>query len=312
VMLKKGEFTPDEAQRIAAFADDNGIAKVVIPGMHLGTEVEEFVQAKDKDEFVRAYEFDISPTTDDRPYFFSFLRWGKPEVARKFLNAPTGVVQGNPLFLRRQLLWSSLAAAVFIVLPLLFRRRTTDRSRRGAVPLLIYFAGLGFGFIAIEVALIQKFTLLLGQPLYSIVVTLFSILVFTGVGSLLSTRALRSGRVAFVPLGALLLLAAIAFGSESLVHVAIAWPLFCRAAIVAAVIAPLAILLGMPFAHGIGIVQRLNPSLVPWAWAVNGSTTVIGSIATVILSMHFGFGAVLLIAGVVYLVAFAALRLVRT
>jgi hypothetical protein len=177
--------------------------------------------------------------------------------------------------------------------------------------MLVYFAGLGFGFIAIEVALIQKFTLLLGQPLYSIVVTLFSILVFTGVGSLLSTAALRTGKSAFVPLGACVLLIAIAFGSESLVQVAIGWPLLPRALLVAAVIAPLALLLGMPFAHGIAIVQQRNPSLVPWAWAVNGSTTVIGSIATVILSMNFGFAAVLLIAGAVYLVAFASLRLLR-
>src|SRR5262249_22720802 len=176
--------------------------------------------------FVAAYKFDISPTTDDRPYFFSFLRWSKPDVAREFLHEPTAVVQGNPLFLRNQLLWSALAAAVFIVAPLLFRRGQGGASRHGALRFLVYFAGLGFGFIGIEVALIQKSTLLLGQPLYSIVVTLFAILVSTGVGAALSPRWLAvPGRVRLLPVAIVALVAAVAYGSPLLVHACIGWPL---------------------------------------------------------------------------------------
>src|SRR5262249_40135169 len=251
--------------------------------------------------FVAAYKFDISPTTDDRPYFFSFLRWSKPDIAREFLHEPTAVVQGNPLFLRNQLLWSALAAAVFIVAPLLFRGGHAGASRRGALRFLLYFACLGFGFIGIEVALIQKFTLLLGQPLYSIVVTLFAILVSTGVGAACSGRFLAAPRRARrLPLAILLLVAVVAYGSPPPAPGCIGWPLWARAAVVAAAIAPIGFLLGMPFAHGIKVVERTNPSFVPWAWAVKGSTTVIGSIATVILSMNFGFAAVLVASAAVY------------
>ncbi|HLQ38268.1 MAG TPA: hypothetical protein VK348_10720, partial [Planctomycetota bacterium] len=317
VLLKKGVFTPAEVDQLTSFAEQNQIDKVVLPGKQLGTAAEEFVVSPDRDAFVAHYKFDISPTTDDRPYFFSFLRWDNPlsflfasksTVAREYLHKPTSMVQGNPMFLWLQLLCSAIAAALFIVVPLLFRRGAANRSRQGALPLFCYFAGLGIGFIGIEVALIQKFTLLLGQPIYSIVVTLFSILVATGIGSWLSSKVLRQGpRVArFVPLGICALLGLIAFGSQHLVDACIGLPLPARAAVTALVIAPLALLLGMPFAYGITLVQKVNPSFVPWAWAVNGSTTVIGSIATVILSMNFGFAAVLLLCGVVYLLAFAA------
>lgn len=308
VMLKKGAYSKDEVAALVKFADEAQIDKVAIPGTKLGTEVEEFVQEKDKQRFVDAYEKDISPTTDDRPYFFSFLRWNKPEVARNFLHEPTWVVQGNPLFLRNQLIWSSLAAALFILLPLVFRRGATATSRHGAFRFLLYFAVLGVAFIGIEVALIQKFTLLLGQPLYSIVVTLFSILVSTGIGAAVSARFLRKqGMPRLLPVLILAAVTAIAYGSPVIVDACISLPLALRALVVALAIAPVGMLLGMPFAYGIQVVERVNPSFVPWAWAVNGSTTVIGSISTVILSMNFGFAAVLVLSAALYLIAFAAI-----
>ena len=338
VLLKKGAWTAEERARLDGFADRAGIRKVVLPGreaMASGVDalaatvarleqpggdatqldfektrldVTRFLLATDKQAFTDGYPYDISPTTDDRPYFFSFLRWSDPDAAAANLNKPTWVVQGNPLFLWGQLLASTLAAALLIVLPLCFRRGATQGTREGTGRFLVYFAGLGVGFIGIEVSLIQKFTLLLGQPLHSIVVTLFAILLFTGVGSFWSAHFLRGGmRSAWrIPLLLLAFVGLVALGSQYLVEACIGLPFAIRAAITVAVIAPVALLLGMPFAWGISLVQRTNPSFVPWAWAVNGSMTVVGSIATVILSMNFGFAAVLLISAAVYLVSFGA------
>ena len=71
--------------------------------------------------------------------------------------------------------------------------------------------------------------------------------------------------------------------------------------------APLGMLLGIPFAHGLAVVNATHPALTPWAWAINGCASVVGSILTVVISMNFGFRAVLITAAVVYLVAFRAL-----
>ena len=97
VMLKKGTFTAAEVQKVEAWADDAQITKRYLPGRELKNGVEEFVRAPDKAQFTRDYPYDIRPTTDDWPYFFSFLRWDRPDVAEARKYEPTWVVQGNPL-----------------------------------------------------------------------------------------------------------------------------------------------------------------------------------------------------------------------
>ncbi|MCR9248418.1 MAG: hypothetical protein NXI31_25610 [bacterium] len=312
VMLKKGKFDKDEVTKVAKWAAEAKIPRVYLPGRNQQNGVAEFLRAEDKEQFTRQYPYDIRPTTDDWPYFFSFLRWDNPEKAAESLrkHEPTWVVQGNPLFLWIQLGLSSLAALFLILLPLLFRGGSVNRSRAGALPFLGYFAVLGFAFIGIEIALIQKFTLLLGQPLYSIVVTLFSILIFTGVGSWLCGKLLRPGSILVwvVPLVILGWMLFVALQCESIVAAEIASPLWRRALVVAGLVAPAGLALGMPFAYGISIVERINPSFVPWAWAVNGTLTVVGSIFTVIISMQFGFAAVLIGSAALYLLAFAAIH----
>ena len=126
---------------------------------------------------------------------------------------------------------------------------------------------------------------------------------------MLCGRWLKPGSSAarLVPLAILGWMCVLAFASEAIVQSCIALPLALRVAVVVVLVAPAAMALGMPFAHGISIVQRINPSFVPWAWAVNGTTTVVGSILCVIVSMQFGFAAVLVGSAAIYLLAFAAI-----
>jgi hypothetical protein len=74
------------------------------------------------------------------------------------------------------------------------------------------------------------------------------------------------------------------------------------------ILAPISLLLGIPFAYGIRLLNRFNPTIVPWAWAVNGSMTVIGSITAVILSMNLGFNAVMITAVLIYFLDFFFIR----
>lgn len=311
VVVKKGAFTEDEVQRLESFADRAGHNKTYLPLRTLdGNVVEYFVKLAPaaKDAFIRDFERRITPTTDDQPYFFNFTRWDTPPAeAKKWLADKVEVSQGNPLFLWGQLGFSTLVAVLLIVVPLVFRRG--QASGRHAGRFFVYFAGIGVGFIFLEIALIQKLTLLLGQPLYSIVVTLLSILICTGLGSFASGPWLAGGvgRARLVPLGIAAVAAAIVVFGTDIVNAAIGSGLVVRAGVAALVVAPLAFLLGMPFAHGIGVLRRVNESFVPWAWAVNGAATVVGSVVTVIVSMNFGFHAVLLAAACIYVVAFAAI-----
>jgi spermidine synthase len=313
VMIKKGKFTAEEVAHIESFATKNEHQLSYLPQREIAGVVQDFVRTEDKAKFIADFPRAISPTTDDLPYFFNFTRWDTPPAeAKQYLNELTSMSQGNPLFIWGQLVFSSVIAVLLIVVPLLFRRSQQKGAHSGRF--LIYFAGIGAGFIFIEIALIQKLTLLLGQPLYSIVVTLFSILIFTGLGSSLSGKWLDGGRsrVRAIPLGILLMLVAwVALGTP-IVDMFIGTSIAVRSVVAGVLIAPVALLLGVPFAHGVRLLSKTNPHFVPWAWAVNGSATVVGSVATVIVSMNFGFNAVLLCAAAIYAVAFLAVdRLAR-
>jgi len=311
-LIKNGAFDKQEKRAIAASAHRNGYIPVYLPGYELGTIVEQFVRSDDKQAFIDAFPRDISPTTDDRPYFFNFTRWSDPLDSVHYIDDVTSVSQGNPLFLLVQLGASSVLALVFIIAPLVLMRRRGEANPSPA-PIgrwLGFFAAIGVGFIAIEVALMQKLTLVLGQPLYSIVVTLATILLAAGIGSWMSERWLssrsRRGMWWLPVLLAAMMTAIVVFGPE-MTRRLVTLPTSLRVLSVVALIAPLGLALGVPFAHGIRVLRDQRPALIPWAWAVNGSATVIGSIATVVVSMNAGFDAVLLGAAGIYFLAFSAL-----
>jgi hypothetical protein len=155
----------------------------------------------------------------------------------------------------------------------------------------------------------QKLTLFLGHPLYSLTVTLFSILVFTGLGSLLSARWFDppDRKVWLMPVVLAVLVCVFLLISPQLMTFAGGFPLIARIAITVTLLAPISLLLGIPFAYGIRLLNIMNPSMIPWAWAVNACFTVVGAILTVVLSMNFGFTAVLIVATVIYFAAFAAI-----
>ncbi len=333
VLIKPDGFSEAQVKELGRFAQAHGITRVVLPGAPLDNPVAEFVSSPNKQAFVDSFPRDISPTRDDKPYFFNFNRWSKPLESAKFLREPTKVSQGNPAFLLTQLAASTVLATLLIVLPLWVLRRRAARGGDVGAPgdgasgsntagdgapnvrprskagLLVYFASIGTGFIAIEVALMQKLTLLLGPPLYSIVVTLFALLVFTGVGSALSERWIERGapRPWLVPLGVALYVGLWLLLGDRLVATFIGHGTAVRVVVAGLATLPIAVLLGVPFAFGISSMKHESRSLVPWAWAVNGSATVVGSIATVVLSMNLGFNAVMVCSACIYALGFAAL-----
>jgi predicted membrane-bound spermidine synthase len=316
LVYKKGGFKPQEVESLLNKARRDGFDAVYVPGWQRGTVVERFIRSSDKASFIAEFPRDISPTTDDRPYFFNFTRWNDPLGSAEFIDEVASVSQGNPLFILVQLGVSSLLATLFIVTPLVLlrrKRRSEAIAPTSTTPVwrwLAFFGAIGAGFIAIEIALMQKLTLVLGQPLYSIVVTLATILIATGVGSWLSERWLadrpKSHMLGIALLLATMVAAWVALG-PTIVDAIVVLPITARLLAAAALVAPMGVLLGVPFAHGIRMIRQHDPSLIPWAWAVNGSATVVGSTATVILSMNAGFNIVMIVAAGIYLLAFIAL-----
>ncbi len=257
------------------------------------------------------FPYSVGPVTDDQPFFWHFTPLKK--VVREFTNPIVGgnveIAVGERVLLLL-LGIAVLLAAVFLLLPFLAIRRTWAqlpgkwRSAR-------YFAGIGFGFIFFEVALIQRLVLFLGYPTYSLTVTLSSLLIFVGLGSLVSSRIAPARAV---PALAALITALTAFYVLALGPITSAlmqWPLGARVTAAFVLLAPLGLCLGMFMPIGIRTVAESSDhpqEYVAWSWAVNGFASVIGSALATILAMTFGFTFVMALSLVGYFVALSSMR----
>ncbi|HMB68744.1 MAG TPA: hypothetical protein VKU85_05510 [bacterium] len=243
-----------------------------------------WMRAPDSPELWAQLGDEMAPAYDDRPFFFLPI-----DADRTFLLRILGL---------------GIPAILFIVGPLLVFRRRGLRTD-GAPLMAVYFAGLGLCFIALEVVLLQKFVLFLGHPALSFTVVLATLLVSTGVGSLLSgripggaSRVLTVG-VAFVAIyGPLLVGMADALGGDLLRA-----PLLVRILAVSAGTVPLGVGMGFLFPSGIRLLGERAREFVPWAWGINASTSVIGTLLALLLAIKLGFILLALLAVGLYVVS---------
>jgi spermidine synthase len=256
--------------------------------------------------FIAEYDYDISPATDDRPFFFNYYRWSSLWGGQRRAHDPslfayhTDFPVGH-MVLAASLIQIMLLAGLLILLPL--RKLAYDGLETpGAWRYFGYFAALGLGFMLIEIALMQKLVIFLGHPTYALSVVLTSLLASAGTGSLLA------GRIRFVERRHLrwILLAIVLVVVFDLVAIDVLLPLLLgkslavRVLVVVLLLVPTGLVLGMPFPSGMRVVQAQCPHLLPWGWAVNAFFSVFGSIFCIVLSMAIGFTNVLLAAIVVY------------
>ncbi len=263
------------------------------------------------------YAFDISPVFDEKPFFWHFARW------RHFFGFGVAPLRNpmDPTHGRGEAsLLVMLAICVFFAAGALLLPFAAIRERWQALPkkgwTALYFASLGLGFMAFEIPMIQKLTLFLGYPTYSLTVTLFGLLIFSGIGSLLSERYKQHGSRALVVLTAGIVAIAIfsRTGLDPLLDSIFGLPLAARVAVVLLWLAPMGICLGAYMPVGLAVVTRIGgeqhaAEYVAWAWAINGFFSVIGSMLVTIFAMTYGFPTVLLGATLLYI--FAALVLSR-
>jgi spermidine synthase len=320
-LLKKTPFTAGEVDRLQTRSRELGFTILYAPGLEAPVIVDEPVEmvrsgtsaadyrrlilAEDRSAFIDSYPLDIRPTTDDRPFFFHTTR-----LANQF-NVAFGrsMLFGNGLSALLTLFGiSAVLVLLFIVVPLLVGG---GRPGPGWAGWLAYFGALGAGFMLLEVALLQRFVLLLGHPVYSLTVTLFSLLLGTGIGSLIGRRIADRDvkRLTIRALAGIFLVALAApLALPWLIDVAIPWPLPLRISMAAAILAPLGVLLGMPLPGGMRLLSAGRPEIVPWGWGINGAFSVIGATLAVFIAMNWGFSVALLAAAIVYLGAAATLR----
>jgi hypothetical protein len=324
LIVKNGSFGAGEIVRLRQFCDERAFDTVYYPGMDasdanrynlLSTPLFfEGVRAllENGRDYYERYKFDITPATDNRPYFYHFFKWDTlPELISLRGSGGLHLVEWGYPVLIAALLQAVVAATVLILLPL--ARLRTVREDRAAVrkhKVLLYFFALGLGFLFVEIYFLQRFLLFLNHPLTTAAVVLSGFLIFAGLGSSFSTylgakrghaAAAHYAIAAVVVFGAgyLLMLDALfgAFASQ---------PQGVKIALSLLLIAPIAFAMGIPFPMGLSALADHSETLIPWAWGINGCASVISAILATILAIHIGFAAVLSAAMLLYLLASAA------
>ena len=312
-LFKRAPFTPDEVARLQEIAAEFGFQVLYAPGLTPFEEVGRFIADPDHDAFIRAYPLDISPATDNRPFFFNLVLLG--DLFDPALSG-SGVYRTSMeaiVILFAVIGVTAAVSALFIIVPLWLGGRRRGLARP-APSTLAYFGGLGLAFMLVEIPTMQKLTVYLGQPVYSLAVVLFSLLLFSGLGSWWSGRwpaEQIGGRLRRVfPLLVVFLLLHALFSSFVLERTLL-FGLPARLLVAVLLLSVLGFLMGMPFPTGIRWAGRRQPTVVPWLWGINGVTSVLGSALATALAIHAGFRLTLVVAALAYAAAGALFLLAR-
>jgi len=322
VLIKKGEFRFAELVKIKDFCKERAFDLVYYPGIDPG-EVNHYsllekpvyfeaignlLNSNKRNAFYENYVFNIRPPTDDKPYFFHFFR-----VSALFYLLGTLGREWIP-FLEwgYVILWATLAQAVilaplFIFLPLFFIRDKQRISPLRKGKIFLYFSFLGLAFMFIEMGFIQKFIMLLTHPIFALALVLFTLMFFSGIGSLLSSRLGKRSR--WIPFIGILFFSGIyIIFLDELLHMFLPCSLFLRCVLVVVLLAPLALFMGMPFPIGLQFISDRQSSYIPWVWGVNGVASVIAPVLGSLLSVCLGFHIVMLLSLLLYGLAGCIIR----
>jgi hypothetical protein len=262
---------------------------------------------------------DMSAPTDARPFFFNQLRLLDRETLKLFVELFTTfsigrlpsdggeafVVLGNLIAMSTLLMLIFMSLVAVIVVIIVPARAAIRNVERRLVYLgSLYFLMIGLGFMFIEIGLIQRMSVVLGHPVYALGVVLFSIILSTGMGSLLSERFMPSSRHSIVLWLSLLVIYVLGlpYWLPELTHSLESSPLTIRCLVTVMVILPAGVLMGFGFPFGMSVVMKRDGRPTPWFWAINGAGGVFAAGLAVAWSITFSIDATLRFGGICYLI----------
>ncbi len=316
-VIKKTALNSKEILRVKSFCEQYNFDPVLLPGITAQERVQfnsmendnfftdlEGMFSSNRKKIVQEYNFNIQPTTDNKPYFFQFLRW------KKYTNLVAAMGEKTIVFLELGYLIALVTfiqviilALLFIILPL-FKIGLKGGNKAWVVA---YFSALGFGYMFLEIVFIKYFVLYLGHPIYSVATVISVMLISSGLGSYYSSRLKKHQKSLLKITGIITgLILVYSFFIGMFLSNTVGLPDAFKIAITGVIIALPAFFMGMPFPLGLKIVDQFKKSNVPWAWGINGCVSVISTSLAVIIAVEMGFMAMLLFAALAYSIAFTS------
>ncbi|HEY44441.1 MAG TPA: hypothetical protein G4O11_10720 [Anaerolineae bacterium] len=313
MIAAKQPFSPTELNSIRTFLQENAFDPIHLPDLE-PSELNRYNQLprdtyhelfssllKDPSATIDSYSFNLKPPTDDRPFFYHFFRWRQIPDIMATLGLVWQPFGGSGYLVLLALLGLMILLSILLILsPLIILGRGGSWSPPGWGT-IGYFACLGAGYLLIEIPLIQKLTLLLDRPALALATVLFTLLLTSGIGSLLSTRLnLRTSLAILVILLGLTIIAL-----PWIIELALPWSLVARLLMAVAVLSPCGLLMGVPFATGLRRLEERSPGSIPWAWAINGSISGVSGVLAALISLDAGFTVTLVVGTLAYLGAWS-------
>jgi len=308
LVLGKNTFNEDTNKKIKDFSNENKFDIIYLPSEFEPNKYGKFKEPyyyqgiqnilKNKEKFYKDYLFDVSPVSDDKPFYFNFFKLSKFNELRRIMGESWQPFLDPGFLLFFLLIQAVVLSLIFILLPLKFLKEIRIKK-----PVVFFFL-IGIAFMFVEIVLIQKFILLLGHTAYAVSTVIFSILLFSSLGSLLSQK-MHKNKINFVLIILFFLIIIYSFLIPKITEFVITFSPITKIILSALIIAPLGFMMGIPFPTALRII---NKKIIPWAWAVNGSASVLSTILATIISIFIGYSYVLWIAALLYPLGMVFLR----
>jgi len=323
LLIGRSPFTPSQIGTVKKFIEERLFDPIWYPGISSKKvnrynilnepyyyEASQRILSEGRKDFYQDYLFYVRPATDDRPYFFHFFKWKSlPYLLKTLGRAWIPFMEWGYIILIATLIQAIGISILLIVLPLFFLKKKKS-VLRDKLRIFLYFLCLGVGYMFMEVSFIQKFTLFLFYPIYSVAVVIAGFLIFSGWGSYFSRRIhLKRASTIEVAVGGIIVISLGYLLWLNDIFASFIWlPDWLRILFSVLLIAPLAFFMGMPFPLGLGKVSYNRPLLVPWAWGINGCASVISTVLATILAISGGFNLVIVISLALYALAAVSFR----
>ena len=289
ILVSTEPFSPKDIVRIQQVANDLQFLIVLAPEPVPSDPVfTAIVEAKDPNSVDLGIPADISAPTDDRPFFFQMIRF-QDIFNRSLYGGGTQYLRQPVLVLFSLAIAMLVLTSLCILVPVVVT--TSRHALQGMTAFVVFFCGIGLGFLLLEIAQLQRLIIFLGHPTYALSVVLFSLLVFSGIGSLATERLINPGRrylllLPFVALLAVLIAAGVATPHITHSYDGATTPV--RIFTAAAILAPMGVLMGMPFPIGMKLASLRETAPTAFFWGVNGATSVLASVFGVAIALQWG------------------------
>lgn len=314
-VIKKIPLSQKDIKAVEGFCDVNSFDPVLLSGYEPKVAYNSFENelvfelisgmfGPERDQLIKTNDFNIKIPTDNQPYFFQFLRLKNMALQWQTLGERAAFLELGYLIVLVTVLQVFILAFLLIILPL-FKLGFKGGKKTWV---LLYFSGLGLGYMFLEIVLIKYLVRFLGHPIYAVAAVITVMLLFSGLGSLYSSRLRLDkktvGRITAL-ISSLIVVYVLLFGF--VLGQTEGWALWAKIVITIISIGIPAFLMGMPFPMGLQLVSKKQQHLVPWAWGINGCVSVISTSLATIIAVEVGFTTVMLLASGAYLMAFLSL-----